>query len=49
MRKVYEKPQVLAQPMTLGVFGDYGNGDGGGGTNVDPISKVVERFDMRME
>jgi hypothetical protein len=48
MRKVYEAPRVVAQPIQLGVFGDYGGGDGGG-SDADPIVKVVERFHMRME
>jgi hypothetical protein len=48
MRKPYDTPQLVAQPMTLGVFGDYGSGEGGGDNN-DPIVRIVDRFTMRME
>ena len=47
MRKVYQSPKLCCQEMLLGVFGNYGDGNGGG-DDITPI-KVVERLQMRMD
>ena len=49
MKKAYEAPGLVVQPFELGVFGSYGDGGDGGGTDIDPIIKVTERYIMRME
>jgi hypothetical protein len=47
MKKQYTAPTISVQTMQLGVYGDYGSGDGGSGPD-RPI-RVVDRFDLRME
>lgn len=47
MKKIYEAPTVSVQDMQLGVFGDYGDGNGDGG-NIHPV-KIIDRFGLRME
>jgi hypothetical protein len=46
MRKVYHTPIVHTQKLTLGVFGDYGQG---GEVNPPQPNRVVDRFEMHMD
>lgn len=47
MRKVYHTPIVHTQQLTLGVFGDYGQG---GNIETPPQpNRVVDRFEMHMD
>jgi hypothetical protein len=47
MKKEYTTPQLTAMEMQLGVFGEYG--DGGGGGDDIPNIRVVDRFNIRMD
>jgi len=51
MRKVYETPAISSQDVQLGVFGNYGEGDGtdtGRPVDITPI-KIIDRFQLRMD
>lgn len=50
MRKAYNRPEMRAEALTMGVFGDYGNdnngggGSGGGGGQNGPIGWFFPLF-----
>jgi hypothetical protein len=50
MRKIYSTPILRSQRIKLGVFGDYGQEGGGGGTNIDPVPiKIIDTFELHLE
>jgi len=47
MKKNYKKPELKTRKIELGVFGDYGNSEGG---RVDPSPvNVIDDLNLRME
>jgi hypothetical protein len=51
MRKYYKVPVLRTQRLELGVFGDYGQDDGGdGSTHVVPVPiKIIDGFELHLE
>ena len=52
-KRRYRKPVLDTSHLELGVFGDYGSGDGGGGGGDDPPIpgpiKIIRHAAVRME
>ncbi len=49
MRKVYNKPEMHLQEVQLGVFGNYGDDDTGGGTKPPKPTGIVNGFPLHMD
>lgn len=50
MRKTYTTPTLHSQRIKFGVFGDYGQEGGGGGTNIEPRPiKIIDTFELHLE
>ncbi len=48
MKKSYRKPELKTQKVELGVFGDYGNGGGGGNVDPSPV-RIINDLRFHME
>jgi hypothetical protein len=49
-KKTYGKPELKTHKIDLGVFGDYGNGNGPDDHNIKPVPiDVIRNFDLHME
>jgi hypothetical protein len=51
MKKIYAAPTLTSHRLQLGVFGNYGDGDGGSGGDIDPPApiRVIDRFQLHMD
>jgi hypothetical protein len=48
MRKTYTRPECSCQSVQLGVFGNYGEGSGGG-TAIDRPIRVLDGFRLHSD